>query len=621
MGEQPYSKLSQRINRLRWQVPLLAFLSVSADQVVEHIWLSSLPAWGHFATQLFFYGVAGSALAWWALTSLRRRVDETEAAQRALERALTALSEANQRLEFLIQVNRRLAEVEDDEALTKVILELPMEVVPALGCSLTRFDEHGRPLPAAHHGTLDPAVFEAWANHLSTTESGQLCESCSAPRAVDAVACPRLTSPLVAAAVSSVYCLTLARGAREYGRLNIYLENANHPDSREQTLLATMASEMAQALESHYLRSRELATLYRLQQARQLNNLHGTLVEVLAHSVEALEVDGGALFLAEAETTELDLLAESGRPLGTALALVQGLASGALQSEAPLTISDLEHWSSRRESLRSLLIAPLRSEDRSLGSLVLWAAHPNAFTPHHVRLIRTLAGQAALLVENHQLYLQAEHQAALAERSRLAREIHDGLAQTLSYLKLRTAQIISWLELGETQRASAGLGAVRELLTEAYVDVREAIDGLHLKPAEGKLSEWLDQVLEDFHNLSGIQVEMTTRPELVLPPEVQAQLLRIVQEALSNIRKHSAATRARLEWQADESWLTLGIADNGRGFDPADVPPVSQHGLRIMRERAELLDADFQIISRPGAGAQVVIRLPIRVIDRERHNG
>ncbi|MEJ2559198.1 MAG: ATP-binding protein [Anaerolineae bacterium] len=128
-------------------------------------------------------------------------------------------------------------------------------------------------------------------------------------------------------------------------------------------------------------------------------------------------------------------------------------------------------------------------------------------------------------------------------------------------------------------------------------------------------------MLEDFHNLSGIQVEMTTRPELVLPPEVQAQLLRIVQEALSNIRKHSAATRARLEWQADESWLTLGIADNGRGFDPADVPPVSQHGLRIMRERAELLDADFQIISRPGAGAQVVIRLPIRVIDRERHNG
>ncbi|MEJ2559197.1 MAG: hypothetical protein P8186_23875 [Anaerolineae bacterium] len=375
MGEQPYSKLSQRINRLRWQVPLLAFLSVSADQVVEHIWLSSLPAWGHFATQLFFYGVAGSALAWWALTSLRRRVDETEAALRALERALTALSEANQRLEFLIQVNRRLAEVEDDEALTKVILELPMEVVPALGCSLTRFDEHGRPLPAAHHGTLDPAVFEAWANHLSTTESGQLCESCSAPRAVDAVACPRLTSPLVAAAVSSVYCLTLARGAREYGRLNIYLENANHPDSREQTLLATMASEMAQALESHYLRSRELATLYRLQQARQLNNLHGTLVEVLAHSVEALEVDGGALFLAEAETTELDLLAESGRPLGTALALVQGLASGALQSEAPLTISDLEHWSSRRESLRSLLIAPLIGPDVKLPQATHGANH------------------------------------------------------------------------------------------------------------------------------------------------------------------------------------------------------------------------------------------------------
>lgn len=621
MREQSYAKLSQRINRLRWQVPVLAFVLVLADQLMEHVWVNFSPGWGHFVAQVFFYGVIGSALVWWALTSLRRRIDETEIAQRALEQAHAALSEANQRLEFLIQVNRRLAEAEDEEALTEVILDLPLEVVPALGCSLIRLDERGRPSSAVHRGPLDPAVFEAWTSHLSATESGHPCESCSAPRAVDPASCPRLTSPLAATAVHKVQCLGLARGGRTYGLLNIYLQNADHPTAREQALLATMANEMALTLESHHLRLRELVTLYRLQQARRLNNLHSGLAEVLAHAVEALEVDGGALFLADSETTELDLVAETGRPLGTALALVQGLVSGAQQAEAPLMIGDLQQGRNNGASLRSLLVAPLFNQERPLGSLVLWATHPDAFTRRHVRLMMTLAGQAALLVENHQLYLQAEHQAALAERSRLAGEIHDGLAQTLGYLKLRATQISSWLEVGETQQAITGLGEVRDLLTEACVDVREAIDGLSLKPGNGKLSQWLDQVLEDFQSLTGIQAEMTALPELALPPEVQAQLLRIVQEVLSNIRKHSGATQVRLEWQCEAGWLTLRIADNGRGFDPADVPPISQHGLRIMRERAELLDADFQIISRPGAGTQVVIRLPVREIHWERHNG
>lgn len=279
MREQSYAKLSQRINRLRWQVPALAFLSVLADQLLEHIWLSFLPDWGHFVSQVFFYGVIGSALAWWALTSLRRRVDETETAQRALEQAHTALSEANQRLEFLVQVNRRLAEAEDEEALIEVILELPLEVVPALGCSLIRLDERGRPSSAVHRGSLDPAVFEAWTSHLSATERGHPCESCSAPRAVDPTPCPRLTSPLAATVVSKVQCLGLARGHRTYGLLNIYLQNAEHPTTREQALLATMANEMALALESHHLRLRELTTLYRLQQAHQLNNLHSGLAE------------------------------------------------------------------------------------------------------------------------------------------------------------------------------------------------------------------------------------------------------------------------------------------------------------------------------------------------------
>lgn len=606
------STLSQRIHHLHWQLPLLAFLLVLADQLIEHTWLVNLPIWAHFASQLLFYGFGVAALAWWALTLLRRRIDELEAAQQALRQAHAALTEANQRLEFLVQVNRRLTGAEDEEALIEAILALPVEVVPAAGCSLIRFDERGQPLPAVHRGSLAPAAFDAWAAHISASDSGAMCESCRASRVTQLVPCPLAATVSGDTAVNHIHCLPLSRRDREYGLLSIYVQDAEHPDAREQALLAAMASEISLALESHHLRGRELSMLYHLQQARQVSNLRDTLIEVLARTIDALEIDGAALFLVNPETAQLDLWAEAGGPLGAALGLAQGLAGGVQQARAKLIISDLEQGEAVGGGLRSLLVTPLFSEDRSMGSLVLWAAQPAAFTRRHVRLTSMLAGQIALLVENHRLYLQAEYQAALSERARLAREIHDGLAQTLGYLKLRAAQVSEWLDGMDMRQAGDGLREIRDLLGEAYVDAREAIDGLRLKPGDGQLGEWWEQVLLDFESLSGIPVEAMPPPELSLPPEVQAQLLRIVQEALSNIRKHSQATRVRLEWQANADWLTLRVADNGRGFEAADVPLIAQHGLRMMRERAELLDADFQLISRSDAGTQVIVRLPVK---------
>jgi len=611
MSDHKDSKLSERINRLRWLAPVLAFLLVLTHQILEHTWLVVLPRWSHFTTQLFFYGLLGPPLVWWVLTLLWRRAKETESAQQALETTHLELTEANQRLEFLIRVNRRLAEAEDEEALIEVMLDLPQEVVPAVGCSVIRFDERGQPLPAVHRGQLEPAMLEAWSTSLSADKMRHECKHCSTHHATEVSLCPLLESLPAPLGGHEVYCLTLMRGGREYGVLNIYLSEADQLDSHSQTLLGAMATEMSLALESWHLRSRELATLYRLQQARRLSNLHSELADVLLHTAEALEVDGAVLFLTNSETAELDLVAEAGRSLGSTFSLVQGLVNGAQHTETPLIISDLQQEGNNDEQPLSLLIAPLRIEGQSLGSLILWAVTSDIFTRRRTQLVATVAGQMALLVENHRLYSQAEHQVTLAERARLAREIHDGLAQTIGYLKLRTAQIASWLATGATQQASTGLDEVRGLLGEAYVDAREAIDGLRLKPGEERLDQWLEQSLLEFQELSAIHVEAGPPPNLPLPPEVQIQLLRIVQEALSNIRKHSQATCVQVEWQVNEHWLTLRISDNGHGFDPDDVPPISRHGLRIMCERAELLDAGFQIVSRPGEGTQVVIRLPL----------
>lgn len=605
-------KLSQRIQRLRWQAPVLALLLVVVHQLLEHTWLMHLPRWQHFTSQVLFYGLMGPLLAWWALTSLRRRAAETEAAHQALNRAHTALAEANQRLEFLVRVSRRLAEAEDEEALVEVILTLPLEVVPAVGCSLVRFDERGQPLPAVHQGDVDSELLETWVNHLSTAEVRQRCEQCTTQWATSVSPCPLLQALPSTIQSNQVCCLTLVRGQRKYGVLNIYLPITALPlDTKAQTLLTTMATEMSLALESHQLRSREMAALYHLQQARRFNNLQVELAEVLSHLVEALEIDGGSLFLAEAKTGALDLVTQEGQLLEVNMSLLKGLATSAQQTDTPLVIGDFNQASSRVNGPRSLLIVPLRSQDNFLGSLTLWSKHKNVFTRRRTRLVATITEQMALLVENHRLYLQVEQQAALAERARLAREIHDGLAQTLSYLKLNAARIAKWLAAGEIHRAQASLEETRGLLAEAYIDAREAIDNLRLKPGTGNPNEWLEQALLDFQSLSDIQVEAGLSLELALPLEVQSQLLRIVQEALSNVRKHAGATLVRLDWQVDKQWVMLRIADNGRGFEAEEVPPLSRHGLQIMQERAELLDADFQIISRSGRGAQVVVRLPI----------
>lgn len=615
--EESRPKLSQRIQRLRWQAPVLALLLVVAHQLLEHTWLMHLPRWQHFTSQVLFYGLVGPILAWWALTSLHQQATETEAAHKALNRANSALEEANRRLEFLIRVNRRLTEAEDEETLVEVMLDLPLEVVPAVGCSLVRFDERGQPLPAVHQGDVDSELLETWATHLSTPEIHHSCTHCTTQWATTLSPCPLLQSLPPAIQSSQIYCLTLNRGDRKYGVLNIYLpDSISSLDAKAQTLLTTMASEMSLALESHHLRSRELAALHRLQQARRLSNLRAELTEVLAHFVEALEINGGSLFLTDIKTGELKLLAESGQPLDISSSLIKGLAGNAQQTDTPLIIGNFEQEGYTMNGPRSLLIAPLCSRSNFLGSFILWSARKSVFTRRRTRLVATMAEQMALLIENHRLYTQIEQQAALTERARLAREIHDGLAQSLSYLKLRVARVARWLSSGETGRATAGLDEVRHLLTEAYTNAREAIDDLRLKPDDDRPNQWLEQALADFQSLTAVQVDTGPPLDLKLPVEVQAQLLRIVQEALSNVRKYADATRVQCDWQFNEQWLTLRIADNGRGFEPADVPPLSRHGLKIMQERAELLDADFQIISRPGAGTQVTVRLPLNQLQQ-----
>jgi signal transduction histidine kinase len=203
---------------------------------------------------------------------------------------------------------------------------------------------------------------------------------------------------------------------------------------------------------------------------------------------------------------------------------------------------------------------------------------------------------------------QAEVARATAEeRARLAREIHDGMSQELWFAKLKQGRLT---QLGDLPAEAQGLaeevaGAIESALAEA----RQAI--MALRPTEGAtFTQVVERYVEDFSDRFGIPAYCRCDPGVErLPSRSQAELLRIVQEALNNARKHADATRVRVEIEAAPAGLRLSVVDNGRGFDPTGAS--SGYGLHSMRERAGIIGATLAIDSRPQDGTRVIVDLPL----------
>ncbi len=610
--------LYRRIGRLRWQAAFFALLLVLLHQWIEHAYLFYLPRWTHFLTQVTFYGLVGPTLAWLALTSLRNQVGETEQAERETRRSRDELAKVNRRLEFLISVERRITETADEEELISTILKLPEQVLSTQGVSLIRHDQHGKPMPAYHHGRLSPDEFKRWAAHLASEQDNAACHTCKAKQASNDSPCPLLNEAPEALQVSSVYCLDLTRGDRFFGTLNIYLADDHHLTAEQEDLLQVMSSSMSMALESHLLRAKELETFHQLRELRTLDDLDKQLKLVLSNTLRALELAGGAVYLVRSENLNAIEIRRSEN--GPSDDFLVSIASAVKESQAPILTGDLDLTPQDSSDGHSLLVAPLRSEAGWLGSLVLWTDPGSKISARQVRIVESVATQASLLIENHLLFQKVEYKASLEERSRLAREIHDGLSQTLGYLKLRMAQTIGWQEAGREEAVRKSLLDIEDQLQQAYIDAREAIDGLRMDPREASFSSWLESLYQEFSEASQIQVVAEATPELNLSPVANAQLLRIIQEALGNVRKHAMASKVWITWNQDQHWLTLRVRDDGCGFDPEQLPIISHHGLRIMKERAELIGADFQLSSRPGGGTQIEVRLPLKLLEGDVHH-
>jgi signal transduction histidine kinase len=211
-----------------------------------------------------------------------------------------------------------------------------------------------------------------------------------------------------------------------------------------------------------------------------------------------------------------------------------------------------------------------------------------------------------------QLMEQERVLAAAQERERVARELHDGLAQDLWLAKLKTGRLAALPDLGSEARA-----LTRELdaaVDAGLVEARQAVAAMRLSSeGHGSLQELLARSLDDFEDQFGLRVEFDCDARLpTLSPRAEAEALRIAQEALTNVRRHADATVVRVRAGTEDGRLVLVVTDNGRGFDPDGVGD-SAYGLASMRERAALIGGELQVESAPSKGTHVRLHVPLGI--------
>jgi PAS domain S-box-containing protein len=206
----------------------------------------------------------------------------------------------------------------------------------------------------------------------------------------------------------------------------------------------------------------------------------------------------------------------------------------------------------------------------------------------------------------------------LRERERLARELHDNLGQVLGYIKTQAQATRELLEQGEILRADAYLAQMIAASQENQTDIREFILGATVPGTlEQGFFATLEHYLQRFEQIYGIAVSLEVAPDLTdhaFAPATDVQLLRIIQEALTNSRKHAHTQAVRVTFDTTAGHIRVVVADDGRGFDP-ELPSTrtddSQHfGLRSMRERAAEIGGHLRLETRPGVGTQVIVQLP-----------
>ena len=265
--------------------------------------------------------------------------------------------------------------------------------------------------------------------------------------------------------------------------------------------------------------------------------------------------------------------------------------------------------------MRSLLAVPVTCKSPFLGNIYLSEKLDGSlFTADDEETLERFAVQAAIAIDNAHLHAQAEEIATARERLRIAHEMHDGIAQVLGYVNTKVQAAKQYFRLGKMDEGNEQLEQLAVSARQAYSDVRESIVGLRTLPGSDRtLADVLAEFLQQWRDQSGIEAELTIDPALRLQASIELQIVRIIQESLTNVRKHARATKAGVDVHRQDGQLVVSIKDDGAGFNPEATArgEFPKFGLTTMRERAASIHGSLDIDSTPGNGTTVRFTMPL----------
>ncbi len=367
-------------------------------------------------------------------------------------------------------------------------------------------------------------------------------------------------------------------------------------------------------------------------QIAELDDVDSILLDIVASARKLLDADFMGLALVEGEIPRLVLKYYAG-PEATEQVELPLLVENSLLLE--VLDSQLAYCSiptEPAERLRdvclncdltagALAAVPLKVDTTSVGALWVARSDRRVFTETDLIWLECLADQAVIAIQHGLMTSQMQSLSVSEERTRIAREMHDGLAQVLGYMNVQVQTLDAYLQQGKLDRLQVKLDQMREAVNQAHADVREKILSLRTTLSNEKgVVPAIEEYLEEF----GIQAQITThfenqvQGELDIASLAEVQLVCILQEALTNVRKHAQAKHVAVvlskQSVAENETIRLMVQDDGAGF--TQVVQKSSFGLQIMRERAQSVNGSLEVHSIPGEGTQVTCAIPC--LGRER---
>jgi two-component system nitrate/nitrite sensor histidine kinase NarX len=405
----------------------------------------------------------------------------------------------------------------------------------------------------------------------------------------------------------------------EFGTLaNGFNDMAEHLQSMYRNLESKVQEKTAELEEKR----ERLESLYEVTalvaRATSLDELAQDFAQRVMHIAHA---DGVALRWSDQENRRFLMLAASGLPTSMVKeeqCLITGDCHCGTTSPGGLRVipihalepAALKHCA--RAGFETVVTVPIRLHERLMGEVDLFFHARVTPTAAESSLLEALNSHLASAMENLRLNALEKEAAVSGERQLIAGELHDSIAQSLAFLKIQVQLMRDAVQSGSMLEIQKVLEEIDTGVRESYGDVRELLLHFRTRANAEDIEPALATTLRKFEHQTGLKTALAMNGHgMPLSPDLQIQVLHIVQEALSNVRKHARASQVWLDVQQQPQWR-FEVRDNGIGFVPEPHRLDETHvGLRIMSERAQRIGATLEVISTPHHGSSVILTLPV----------